>query len=53
MHTAIINLNHPAHYFNFGSFSILAGNLTIIVSMIIIFGIALFLPFPKSHSDKK
>jgi hypothetical protein len=53
MHTAIINLDHPAHYFDFGPFSISAGNLTIIVSMIIIFGVALFLPFPKSHGDNK
>ena len=41
-----INLNHPAHYFTFGSFSISAGNLLIILFMILIFLLALVLPFP-------
>ena len=41
-----INLNHPAHYFTFGPFSISAGNLLIILFMALIFTLALLLPFP-------
>ena len=50
---AIFNLDHPAHYFSVGPFSISAGNATIILVMIVIFGIALFLPFPHGKGDKK
>ena len=44
-----INLNHPAHYFTFGPFSVSAGNLAIIAFMVIIFLLALILPFPDHH----
>ena len=48
-----INLNHPAHYVSVGPFSVSAGNLTILVSMFIIFIVALFLPFPDhEHTEK-
>ena len=51
MHQAIFNLNHPAHYIGLGPFSISLGNLLIIISMSVIFLVALFLPFPHSHDD--
>ena len=47
-----INLNHPAHYFTFGPFSVSAGNLAIIVFMAVIFIAALLLPFP-GHDEKE
>jgi hypothetical protein len=50
MQLALIYLNHPAHYFSFGPFAISGGNLAIIISMAVIFLLALFLPFP--HSQK-
>jgi hypothetical protein len=50
---AIINLDHPAHYFSVGPFSISAGNATIILAMVAIFTLALFLPFPHGKGDKK
>ena len=53
MYFAAINLNHPAHYFGVGPFSISIGNAIVILSMIVIFGIALFTPFPHSKGDKK
>jgi hypothetical protein len=53
MQIPVIDLNHPAHYFTWGPFSISSGNATIIISMIVIFGIALFLPFPHGKKDKK
>jgi hypothetical protein len=50
-----IDLNHPAHYLSFGPFSVSAGNLTIIISMAVLFMIALFLPFPNHEktTDEK
>ena len=48
-----INLNHPAHYISFGPFSVSAGNLTIILSMLAIFILALFLPFPNHDQAEK
>lgn len=45
---ALINLNHPQHYFHWSFFTISVANLIIIVTMIIIFGLALLLPFPKA-----
>ncbi len=51
MQLALINLNHPAHYFSFGPFAISGGNLAIIIAMCVIFIAALFIPFP--HSNEK
>lgn len=48
-----INLNHPAHYFTFGPFSVSAGNLTVIVAMMVIFTIALFAPFPNHERSEQ
>lgn len=53
MQIASINLNHPAHYISFGPFAISVGNLVVILSMIAIFTLALFLPFPHSHDIVK
>jgi len=53
MQLALINLNHPAHYISFGPFAISVGNLIVILSMMAIFILALFLPFPHSQSGKK
>lgn len=50
---AIFNLDHPAHYFSLGPFSISIGNATVIISMIVIFALALFLPFPHGKGEKK
>ena len=49
---ALINLNHPAHYFGIGNFQISVGNAVIIVTMFVIFGVALLLPFPGEGDDK-
>ena len=49
---AIINLNHPAHYFGIGAFQISIGNAVIIASMILIFGLAIAFPFPGGKGDK-
>lgn len=46
---SLINLNHPQHYFHWSIFTISIANLIIIATMIVIFGLALLLPFPKSE----
>ena len=48
MKMALINLNHPAHYFGFGPFQVSVGNAVIISLMVVIFVLALVLPFPHS-----
>ena len=45
---AIINLNHPAHFIGIGAFQVSVGNAVIIATMIVIFVLALVLPFPGS-----
>jgi len=43
---ALINLNHPDNYFNYSFLSISLANLVLIVIMLLVFGLAIFLPFP-------
>jgi Cytochrome b(N-terminal)/b6/petB len=45
--SSLINLNQPQHYFHWSIFTISIANLIIILTMIIIFGLAIILPFPK------
>ena len=45
--SSLINLNHPQHYLHWSFISISEANLIIIATMIIIFGLAVTLPFPK------
>ena len=51
---ALINLNHPDSYLNYSFLSISLANLILIVIMLIIFGLAVSLPFPgnKKHKDE-
>lgn len=49
---ALINLNHPAHYFGIGAFQVSVGNAVIIASMVLIFTLAILLPFPGGKADK-
>jgi hypothetical protein len=45
--SSLINLNHPGHYLHWSFLSISLANLIIIAIMIVIFGLAVLLPFPK------
>jgi len=45
----IINLNHPQHYIHWSIYTISIANLIIIATMVVIFGLAIILPFPKSR----
>ncbi len=46
--SALINLNHGQTYIHWSIFDVSIANLIIIVAMIVIFGLALLLPFPKA-----
>lgn len=47
-----ISLNHPAKFFNWGFISISIPNLVMIGIIIVLFALALVLPFP-SHDKTK
>jgi hypothetical protein len=46
---AIFNLNHPAHVVHWGFFQMSISNLIVIILMIVIFALAVLLPFPGSR----
>ncbi len=46
--STIINLNNPGHYYHWSILTISAANLILIFIMVVIFGLALILPFPGS-----
>lgn len=46
---AVINLNHAGHYLHWGFVQISLANLVVIAVMVVLFVLALFLPFPKGR----
>ena len=48
---ALLNLNQPGHYVHWSIFTISVANLVIIAVMVVIFGLALLLPFPKGKKE--
>ncbi len=48
----LVNLNHPQHYVHWSFFTVSISNLIVIATMIVIFGLALMLPFPKAKDTK-
>jgi hypothetical protein len=46
------DLNGPGTYFGWGNFQIQSGNLIVIIIMVVLFALALFLPFPGSKGKK-
>ncbi len=49
---AIFNLNHPARTVHWDFFSMSVANIVVIVVMLIVFALAITLPFP-SHGDRE
>lgn len=47
--TAPVNLNHPGSYVHWGVIQISVANLVVIGLMIVLFVLAILLPFPKSR----
>ena len=50
---SLVDLNHPDHYFHWSFLSISLANLIIIALMVVIFGLAIILPFPKPKLSVK
>ena len=47
-----VNLNSPGNYVHWGIFQVSISNLVLVAVMVVIFGAALLLPFPSSHSAR-
>jgi hypothetical protein len=44
-----VNLDHPGHYLNWGVIQISVANLVVIALMVVVFLLAVLLPFPKGR----
>jgi hypothetical protein len=49
---AVINLNGRPHYVHSGWFLISVANLAVIVAMIVVFALAIALPFPRAKKER-
>lgn len=47
-----MDLNGPGHYLDFGNYQISLANLIVILLMILVFILALVIPFPRNKDDK-
>jgi hypothetical protein len=47
-----VTLNQPGRYLHWSIFTVSVANLVLIGVMVVIFGLALVLPFPKGHRDE-
>ena len=52
LRAAPIDLNGPGHYLSWGVIQISAANLVVIAVMLVIFALAIALPFPKGRGRK-
>jgi hypothetical protein len=50
--SAPVNLNHPGHYLHWGVIQLSLANLIVIIVMIVVFVLAMLLPFPKGRSQR-
>lgn len=49
---AIIDLNSPAHYVHWHFFQMSVANVVVILLMIVVFILAILLPFPKREIEE-
>ena len=49
---SLIDLNGRAHYVHSGWFLISVANLAVIVAMIVVFALAIALPFPRAKKER-
>jgi uncharacterized membrane protein len=47
-----VNLNHPGHYLQWGVLQISYANMVVIGVMLVLFGLALVLPFPRGRDPR-
>ena len=50
---AALDLNQPGTYLNWNLFTISVANLVLIAVMVVIFGVALLLPFPRARGGER
>ena len=48
----IVNMNGAGHYFHWGFIQLSLANFIVIVLMLVVFVLALVLPFPTRHQGK-
>ena len=46
---AVFNLNQPAHYVHWHFFDMSVANVSVIIAMLIVFALAIVLPFPGAR----
>jgi len=49
---ALVNLNRPGHYVNWGWIHISVANVTVIVLMVLVFVAAIFIPFRRHRRSR-
>ncbi len=50
---ALINLNGSGHYIHWGFIQMSVANFVVIILMIVVFVLAILLPFPKRKGDRQ
>ena len=50
---SLVNLNHPGHYLHWGFFQMSLANFMVIIVMIVVFVLALVVPFPHKKGGTK
>lgn len=50
---AVFDLNEPAHYVHWHFFEMSVANVSLIIAMLIVFTLAIVLPFPGSRRRKR
>ena len=50
---ALFNLNTPGYFIQWGVIDISVANIVVILIMLVLFGLALFLPFPHASALPK
>ena len=50
---ALVNLGGTGKYFHWGFIQISAANLVVIILMVVVFVLAILLPFPKRKGDRQ
>jgi hypothetical protein len=50
---ALVNLGGTGHYIHLGFIQISVANLVVIILMIVVFVLAILLPFPKRKGDRQ
>jgi hypothetical protein len=48
----LIDLNHTGHYLHWGFIQLSVANLVVVLAMIVVFVVALLLPFPLRRGGK-